>query len=167
MSWRAAIGLFCGGPGAKHTTLLPRNKEEELPYYCWTRKDIRMLRQRDKDMRRNYAYLSVRPLIILVFLTYAIIDLHELIKNPILTGVNYEYYTPRAENTKKYDILTNDFTLAYLVDHTHFSETKMTSDEINTYLRVTFYKNFKAVPASLCRDKYAEQISQGSSFLDD
>ena len=105
-------------------------------------------------------------LIILVFLTYAIIDLHELIKNPILTGVNYEYYTPRAENTKKYDILTNDFTMAYLVDHTHFSETKMTSDEINTYLRVIFYKNLEPVPASLCRDKYAEQISQGSSFLD-
>ena len=105
--------------------------------------------------------------IILGYLTYALLNLHELIFNPVLNGSYEESYFSVYNSTEWYNITTNNSTLAIAVKsyNAHEKQKEYLQVVFQTFNTTDGSKNF--VPAVYCSDLFADVIDDtNSEFFD-
>ena len=105
--------------------------------------------------------------IILTFVTYAVVSLYQEITSPVLTGNVQKTYFSWSDNEEFYNITTLDSTLAVRVD----GYTRSIA-ETNELLRVVFNRftpdgGLEFVPTVNCSEYFANQTDGDSSFFDD
>ena len=97
--------------------------------------------------------------LVLTFLSYSVISLHDLITNPVLKGNAQTSYFSSADNTDIYNITTTNSTLAVAISNLY------TADEnTNKLVRVVFKRitpfGLQFIPTVNCSDFFAGEINE-------